>query len=61
MPWSVSEKLKIMRDVLMGCIRLSELKISHREIRASNIFYVEKQQRYMIGGFSCVRESGEDE
>lgn len=61
MPWTVSEKLKIMRDVLMGCIRLAEVGISHRDIRASNIYYVEKQQRYMLGGFSCGRESGEDE
>ena len=44
----------------MGCNRLEELGFSHRDIRASNIFYVAKQQRYMLGGFYCARETEEE-
>ena len=45
----------------MGCNRLEELGFSHRDIRASNIFYVAKQQRYMLGGFYCARETEEEQ
>lgn len=45
----------------MACIRLKELSIVHRDIRASNIYFSERHQRYLLGGFSCAREVNNEE
>ena len=56
LPWKQSEKLKIQRDLFMGCIRLRDLDILPRDVRTSNIFFSVKQQRYLLGGLSAARQ-----
>ena len=54
--WTVGERLKIFRDVAKGCNLLEQLSISHRDVRASNLFYSQKQRRYLLGNFLCARQ-----
>ena len=54
-PWKNGERLKILRDMIKGCTLLQEMGVTHRDVRASNIFFSSKQRRYLLGGFSCSR------
>jgi serine/threonine protein kinase len=53
--WTSSERLKILRDVTKGCLELEQLKVVHRDVRASNLFYSERHKRYVLGGLACAR------
>jgi hypothetical protein len=59
--WKESERLKIQRDLFMGCIGLRGLGILPRDIRASNIFFSVKQQRYLLAGLSGARQVDDSE
>jgi serine/threonine protein kinase len=48
----------MINDLIEGLSRLHEANITHNAIRAANIYFSSKTNKFLIGGFSeCIKEN----